>query len=403
MTTDKHLVSDLIGSTPPRHTRAVTLALRHAAERYGLFERPWTVACSGGPDSLALVFAAADLASRKSVPLNAVIVDHGMRAESAREAAQTSALLDEWGIVNQVQRVEVSQSGGLEAAAREARYEALRENTAPGGAILLGHTMDDQAETVLLGLGRGSGTRSLSGMREYVEDSHVWVRPLLSVRRFDTEGMCEELKLTAVEDPSNKIDGGWTTRAGKPLPRVAVRHRVIPELSQALGRDVVPLLARSAELLDQDATALEQIAAQHIPEQQSETRQREQLVAERIRGQQSETPRREQLVANHMPGQQSDEPRLERQLDSHEGASTALVVEELATLPAAIRTRILMDAAISVGSGALEASHVNELDRLVTDYRGGGPIHLPGGVRAWREKTVVDGTVKRRIRILKRS
>ena len=86
MTIDKHLVSDLIGSTPPRHTRAVTLALRHAAERYGLLERRGQ-ACSGGPDSLALVFAAADLASRKSVPLNAVIVDHGMRQSRPRGRA----------------------------------------------------------------------------------------------------------------------------------------------------------------------------------------------------------------------------------------------------------------------------------------------------------------------------
>lgn len=371
---NKHLVSDLIGPTPAQHTRAVTLALRHAMGTYSLFDQPWAVACSGGPDSLALTFAAADLASRKSVPLRAIIVDHGMRDGSDDEAAQTSALLDEWGIENVVVRVEVFEEGGLEAAAREVRYQALRENTPEGGAILLGHTMDDQAETVLLGLGRGSGTRSLSGMRGLVEDSHAWVRPLLSVRRFDTEGMCEELKLTAVEDPSNKIDGGWTTRKGDPLPRVAVRHRVIPELSKALGRDVVPLLARSAQLLDQDATALEQLAAKHL----------------------AASPR----TASQLAQQQ---PEMGQHLEPDVNASTALVVEELETLPAAIRTRILIDATISAGSGALEAAHVNELDRLVTDYRGGGPIHLPGGVRAWREKTVVDGTVKRHIRILKRS
>lgn len=397
------LASDLIGSTPAKHTRAVTLALLHTMRELGALPRrpkegfgssqveleagesggtgrsdagesqqsvstegdrgsfgdpsdrvprAWTVACSGGPDSLALTFAAADLGHRHQIPVTAVIVDHQMRSESSREAAAASSLLNEWGIKNQVVPATVSNEGGLEAAAREARYQILKDLTPAGGLILLGHTMDDQAETVLLGLGRGSGTRSLSGMREVVEDpdtGHVFIRPLLSVRRFDTEGMCAELGLNPIEDPSNAIDGPWTTADGRPLPRVAVRHRVIPELSAALGRDVVPLLARSAELLDRDASALEQIANEY------------------------DTAKR----------------------------GSVLDVKELAKLAPAIRTRILIDEATNQGSGALEASHVDALDKLVTDYRGGGPIHLPNGVRAIRQKITVEGATKSVIKILK--
>ncbi|MDO5048607.1 MAG: tRNA lysidine(34) synthetase TilS [Actinomycetaceae bacterium] len=352
MSSTNALVSDLIGSTPDAHTRAVTLAVRSAMTRLDLFDRPWSVACSGGPDSLALTFAAADLAARTGVRLTAIIVDHGMREESGEEAFQTANLLSQWGIDSVIEKVRVEGTGGLEAAAREARYRALRENTRPGGAILLGHTMDDQAETVLLGLGRGSGTRSLSGMREYTEDSRAWVRPLLSIRRTDTVGMCAELGLPAIADPSNQINGGWTTSRGEPLPRIAMRHRVIPELSKALGRDVVPLLARSAKLLDRDATALENLANKQTAKQ----------------------------TASHV-----------------------LIVKELAKLEPAILTRVLIDAAIQAGSGALEAAHVDALERLVTNYNGGGPIHLPNGVRARREKTVVDGTLRAVVKIFKQA
>lgn len=339
--------AELIGSTPKPRTRAVTLALRHSVEWLGLSGMPWTAACSGGPDSLALTFALADLAPRVGAHLNAVIVDHAMRPTSAAEAEHTRALLESFEIDARVVRVSVGSSGGTEAAAREARYEALTQNSAEGAVVFLGHTMDDQAETVLLGLGRGSGTRSLSGMREAVAGKRLWVRPLLGVRRFDTEGMCAELALSPVEDPSNRLEGDWITAEGSPLPRVALRHRVIPALSEALERDVVPLLARSADLLDQDASALEAIA--------TEAR--------------------------------------------HEGEP--LIVEELQTLPEAVRTRVLINASYEAGADALSAAHVAQLAKLVDGYTGGGPIHLPGKVIAWREKEDVAWRTRRFRRVIK--
>ncbi|MDU6678966.1 tRNA lysidine(34) synthetase TilS [Actinomyces sp.] len=330
------MVSQLIGSTPPKHTRAVTLALRDVVKRNGLTPGEWVVACSGGPDSLALMFAVADLGGRMGAEVRAVIVDHGLRNESAEEAERTRLLLEKWKIAARVVPVSVGSEGGIEAAAREARYGALRENSGAGAVVFLGHTMDDQAESVLLGLGRGSGARSLSGMREVVREdapsSRTWVRPLLGVRRWDTEGMCAELGLEPVQDPSNRLQGGWARADGGPLPRVAVRHRVIPSLGEALGRDVVPLLARSAQLLDADASALEEWAGRCWS-----------------------------------PGE-------------------ALVVEDLAGLPPAVRSRVLKDVAERAGAAHLTQAHVSALDRLVVGYEGGAPIDLPDGVKAWRER-----------------
>lgn len=330
------MVSQLISSTPPQHTRAVTLALRSVVKDNGLEPGEWVVACSGGPDSLALTFAVADLGGRLGAAVRAVIVDHGLRAESTAEAEQTRQVLARWRIAARVVTVNVRSEGGVEAAAREARYLALRENSGAGAVVFLGHTMDDQAESVLLGLGRGSGARSLSGMREVVREdapsSRTWVRPLLGVRRWDTEGMCAELGLEPVQDPSNRLQGGWARADGGPLPRVAVRHRVIPALGEALGRDVVPLLARSAQLLDADASALEEWASRCW-----------------------------------LPGED-------------------LVVEDLAGLPLAVRSRVLKDAAERAGAVPLTQAHISALDKLVVGFEGGDPIDLPGGVKAWRER-----------------
>ena len=162
---------------------------------YLVTEDPWCVALSGGPDSLALTAVAAQLR-----PTTAVIVDHGLQPDSAAvaETARSQALA--LGCVAaQVVCVQVdTSSGGPEAAARAARYAAL--NAWRGGPVLLAHTLDDQAETVLLGLGRGSGARSIAGMRPY---DPPWCRPLLGVRRSVTHAACQELALTAWQDPHN--------------------------------------------------------------------------------------------------------------------------------------------------------------------------------------------------------
>ena len=175
----------------------VVAALRRAVATAGaqIDGERWCVALSGGPDSLALTAIAA--AER---PTTALIVDHGLQAGSraVAKAAREQAL--QLGCVAaQLLPVEVGRAGGPEAAARTARYTALDAARA-GAPVLLGHTLDDQAETVLLGLGRGSGPRSIAGMRPH--DS-PWCRPLLGVRRAVTHAACQELGLTAWSDPHN--------------------------------------------------------------------------------------------------------------------------------------------------------------------------------------------------------
>ncbi|MDO5729659.1 MAG: tRNA lysidine(34) synthetase TilS [Actinomycetaceae bacterium] len=333
--------SRLIGANPTGAVRTVSLAVRHMMNEIDCHR--WIVAYSGGADSLALAVAAADLASRRGEPLEAVTIDHGLRPESAQHAEQAACILEELGVDTTVLSVTVDQSEGVEAGARNARYDALRKRARSARAgVLLGHTMDDQAETVLLGLARGSGARSLGGMRPVIREDVTWVRPLLGVRAVDTRRMCETLNLQIVEDPTNALDGPWTKPDGSPLPRIAVRHKVIPALSNALGQDAVPALARTATLLTRDADALDTL-----------------------------TP------------------------DGGE-----LDVDELATHPRAIRSRIFKRSAESAGARDLSSAHLDALDALVTHYRGQGPIHLANGVFAWREK-VSQPPGKRVIRIRK--
>jgi tRNA(Ile)-lysidine synthase len=203
------------------------------------------VALSGGADSLALTAVAARLR-----PTTALIVDHGLQADSAAVAERARAQAVTLGCVGaQVLQVDVGTAGGPEAAARTARYAALQ--TARGGApVLLAHTLDDQAETVLLGLGRGSGARSLAGMRAH---DGPWCRPLLGVRRATTVAACGELGLTPWQDPHN-TDPRFT--------RVRLRTEVLPLLEQVLGGGVAEALARTAAALREDTEALDAAAAE---------------------------------------------------------------------------------------------------------------------------------------------
>jgi tRNA(Ile)-lysidine synthase len=208
----------------------------------------WCVALSGGPDSLALTAAAATI-----LPTTALIVDHGLQQGSESAAATARDLALDLGCVRaEVLRVQVGQIGGPEAAARTARYAAL--DAARGGApVLIGHTLDDQAETVLLGLGRGSGARSIAGMRAA---DPPWYRPLLGVRRSVTQALCTELGLVAWDDPHNS-DPRFT--------RVRLRAEVLPLLEQVLGGGVAEALARTAAALREDNDALDWLAARNRP------------------------------------------------------------------------------------------------------------------------------------------
>jgi tRNA(Ile)-lysidine synthase len=284
------------------------------------------VACSGGADSLALAAAVAFEAPRLGLTAGAVIVDHGLQegslAVAARAADQCRRLLSLDPV--EVVTVQVARSGsGPEAQARDARYRAFDEVAKKVGAVavLLGHTRDDQAEQVLLGLVRGSGARSLSGMPAR---RGPYVRPLLGVARTTTAAACEAAGLTPWVDPHNSDPAYGRVRA----------RALLPLLETELGPGATAALARSADLLREDADALDDLAAQ----------------------------------ARSELGQ---------------GPFDVMV---LLSLPRAIRTRVWRLLAMEAGcpAGALIASHVDALDTLVTCWRGQGPIDLPGHVQGSR-------------------
>ena len=204
------------------------------------------VAVSGGADSLALAAAAQHQARRLGLTVHGLIVDHGLQSGSDKVAAVAAEQLTELGLHAQVLTVEVDGPGGMEAAARRARYAALRSALpAPDAIVLLGHTRDDQAETVLLGLGRGSGPRSIAGMRP--SDGH-YLRPLLGLRRSTTAAACQALGLTPWQDPHNDDPA---------FQRVRLRRDVLPLLDDALQGGVAEALARTAALLQDDLDALD--------------------------------------------------------------------------------------------------------------------------------------------------
>jgi len=292
------------------------------------------VACSGGPDSLALAAAAARLGSRPGAPrFGAVIVDHGLQVDSnlvARAAADACHVLGLAPVeVVTVAVAAGSGSGGPEAAARTARLGALRGAARQHGAdaVLLGHTLDDQAETVLLGLARGSGARSLGGMAPV---SGLWRRPALRLRRSILREACAEAGLRPHWDPHN-TDPSFT--------RSRVRNVVMPTLEIELGPGVAGALARTADMMRADTDALDQLAVAWMEARQG----------------------------------------------GSEGG-TGIPVRELADQPEAIRTRVLRFATISAGvpPGALTREHVLRVDRLVSGWRGQGAIALPGRVSVER-------------------
>jgi len=300
------------------------LATVRKAVRRALDERPGRVlvACSGGADSLALAAATALEAAQAGVLAGAIVVDHQLFAESGRVAAHAAAQVTELGLHPViVQTVVVEDSGdGLEMAARTARYAAFNEVAAANQAhaVLLAHTREDQAETVLLRLARGSGARSLAGMP--IERGLI-VRPLLHLSRALVRAACDEAGLVPWDDPAN----------GDPrFARSRVRHELLPSVVEALGEGAVAGLARSADLLRDDAEALDALAA---------------------------------IVHSAQP------------------SATDLDVEVLASQPRAIRTRVLRRACLAAGcpAGSLTLDHVRSLDRLITEWRGQGPVALPGG------------------------
>jgi tRNA(Ile)-lysidine synthase len=209
-------------------------------------DAPVVVACSGGPDSLALLA----LATAAGLAPIAVYVDHGLRVASVDDARVVAHAAAQLGVASRSVAVHVEPGPNLEARARDARYDALERVRTEVGAevVLVGHTVDDQAETVLLHLLRGSASRGLGGMA--VRRDTV-VRPLLGLRRSDTEAVCAALGFTPARDAMND-DAAFR--------RVWIRAEVLPALSAGAGRDLVPVLARQAEVLRADSDYLDELA-----------------------------------------------------------------------------------------------------------------------------------------------
>jgi tRNA(Ile)-lysidine synthase len=296
------------------------------------------VACSGGADSLALAAATVHCAAALGLAVHGLVVDHQLQPCSAQVAQTTGGQLRQLGYpVVQVLPVTVNAaagSGGLEAAARRARYQALRD-AAPGGAlVLLGHTLDDQAETVLLGLGRGSGPRSVAGMREL---DPPWGRPLLGVRRAVTAAACAALNLDPWTDPHN---------ADPRFRRVRLRTEVLPLLEDVLAGGVAQALARTASQLREDLDVLDGQAGE--------------LLAAVLRGPSTDVVPNAQTDANAQP-------------DAGELDVAALIPH-----PAALRRRVLRRWLLNAGVTELTDAHLRAADDLIGHWSGQGPVRLPG-------------------------
>ena len=283
------------------------------------------VAVSGGADSLALAAALVPESKSALINLVGVTIDHQLQKSSGEQATKVFAQLSELGISQiEIIKVDVEMVDGLEASARRARYAALDAVAEKLNAnlIFLGHTLNDQAESVLLGLARGSGARSLSGMARC---TGKYCRPLLEITRSETLAACTENNLTPWIDPHN---------SDSQFARVRVRTDALPKLEESIGPGITEALARSADLLRDDADALDGWAVQVAAE-----------------------------------------------IDLAD-----LEITALAELPKAVRTRLLRMAIYAAGApmGSITADHVASVEALVTSWHGQGACSLPGGVKVSR-------------------
>ncbi len=283
------------------------------------------VGVSGGTDSLALASGLFLESIEKVLQPVAVIIDHGLQENSEEVSKNAKLELIKIGFNDiRIIKIKVEVTDGMEASARRSRYDAFNKLAKELDAkiFLLGHTKDDQAETVLLGLARGSGTRSLSGMAEV---NGIFVRPLLSITRAQTVAACAEWKLTPWQDPHNE---------NEKFTRVRVRESVMPNLEKEIGPGVADALVRSARLSRDDADALDGWAATEFSKLNPED----------------------------------------------------LDIAALQKLPKAVRTRILRLAIYAVGApaGTLSAEHIDPVEALVSAWHGQGASSLPGGVKVSR-------------------
>ena len=283
------------------------------------------IGVSGGADSLALAAASMLESKNFAIDLIAVVVDHGLQDNSEEIAQFAKQQLVKLGYEDVfIGRANVQITDGLEASARRARYKVFQQavETYCANTFLLGHTKNDQAEGVLLGLARGSGTKSLSGMQEV---SGIFIRPLLGIDRTTTEGACREAQIEFWIDPHN---------SNEDFTRVRVRQNILPLLENEIGPGIADALSRSAKILREDATALDQWAGE--------------------------------LFSKIDPSN--------------------IEISILVDLPIAIRSRVLRLAIYAMGSpvGSISAAHIEPIEALVSDWRGQAHTALPGGVKVSR-------------------
>lgn len=292
------------------------------------------VAVSGGADSLALAAAVEFEAKKLKLQIAAAVIDHGLQKNSDKIAGQAAKALEAIGFEEiHIEKVQVLKKGGMEAAAREARYTALEElrQKTKSNFIVLGHTFSDQAETVLLGLVRGSGSKSLSGMSE---KTGFLLRPLLGIERKTTEEFCVDSAIKFWSDPQNKDDK---------FLRVLIRQRIMPFLEQVLGGSVAKSLVRTADQLREDDAYLDQLAASKY-----------------------------------------------KQLAVASAATVKFDAGQLAKLPAALLSRVIKIALDSLGRESSRA-HVLAVVDLVLSWHGQKPLSLPG-VRVGRKANTLTFT-----------
>lgn len=283
------------------------------------------IALSGGADSLALAAATAFEAAKHAMTPISVTIDHGLQPGSAEVAEAAARQAERLGMDARIERVAVGAGGGPEAAAREARYAALARvaDDVDAAAVLVAHTRDDQAETVLLGLARGSGAASLQGMAPSVIVGGMRVlRPFLDVPRAATQAACVAQQLVPWHDPQNDDPR---------FARVRVRQTVLPVLEDQLGPGIAEALARTAVQLREDAAAFAAMVDETV----------------------------EDIV-------------------EHAEAGIAVSVAALAANPAALRHRIIRHVVAGEFGQSLSRAQTVEVGRLVTDWTGQGPIDLPG-------------------------
>jgi tRNA(Ile)-lysidine synthase len=312
----------------PRLTPAIAdvrRAVREAWMRHGVVSGDRIlVACSGGADSLALAAASVFEGSRIGVLVGAVIVEHGLQPETKAVAEATAKTLAELGaspVEVRAVKVAKTKAGGPEAAARTARYAALDAAADELGAkfVMLAHTLNDQAETVLLGLARGSGNRSLNAMSEV---NGRYLRPLLGIERQTTVAFCEDSGLKAWHDPQNKDNK---------FARVRARQNVMPVLESELGPGIAQALARSAEQLREDEAVLAPMAQDFF----------------------------DRFV-------------------SLKATSIEIALAEFEAAPLAIRHRVIAMALTVLQAPEFARVHIRAIDALVDEWHGQKPLSLPG-------------------------